>query len=199
MKVSPTPLPGVLLIEPRVFGDDRGHFFECWSASRYGEAGLGGPFVQDNLSVSRRGVLRGLHYQHPNGQGKLVTVLDGSVFDVVVDIRRGSPTYGRWWGTDLDGESHRQLWVPPGFAHGFLVTSDRAFFAYKCSEYYRPADEGSIRWDDPGLGIAWPDPGPGGPVVSAKDRGAPRLADLPADRLPSLDVEENGVGPGFAF
>lgn len=192
MKVSPTPLPGILLIEPRVFGDDRGHFFEAWSNSRYGEAGLEGPFVQDNLSVSRRGVLRGLHYQHPNGQGKLVTVLDGSVYDVVVDIRRGSATFGRWWGTELDGESHRQLWVPPGFAHGFLVTGDRAVFSYKCTEYYRPADEGSVRWDDPDLAIAWPDPGPAGPVVSGKDRDAPLLRELAPDRLPALA----DVGPG---
>lgn len=181
MKVTPTALPEVLLIEPKVFGDARGFFFESYSARRYAEAGIAATFVQDNVSRSRRGVLRGLHYQHPHGQGKLVGVLDGEVFDVAVDVRRGSPTFGRWVGECLSSENKRQLYLPPGFAHGFLVTSDEALFAYKCTEYYHPETERSIRWDDARIGIAWPTEGP---VVSAKDHVAVTLDAMPAELLP---------------
>ena len=184
MRVTPTALPDVLLIEPKVFGDSRGYFFESYSAARYAEAGITATFVQDNVSRSRRGVLRGLHYQHPHGQGKLVGVLDGEVFDVAVDVRRGSPTFGRWVGACLSSENKRQLYLPPGFAHGFLVTSDEALFAYKCTEYYHPETERSIRWDDRRIGIDWPIDGP---VVSAKDDVAITLDAMPAELLPPFE------------
>lgn len=184
MKVTPTALPEVLLIEPKVFGDARGYFFESYSAQRYAEAGIAATFVQDNVSRSRRGVLRGLHYQHPHGQGKLVGVLEGEVFDVAVDVRRGSPRFGRWVGECLSSENKRQLYLPPGFAHGFLVTSDEALFAYKCTEYYHPETERSIRWDDARIGIEWPIDGP---VVSAKDHVAVTLDDMPAELLPAFE------------
>ena len=183
MRVEPTELPGVLILEPRVFGDARGFFTETWHARRYAEAGLREAFVQDNLSFSQRGVLRGLHYQNPHGQGKLVYVLQGTVFDVAVDIRVGSPTFGRWVGVTLSAENRRQFWVPPGFAHGFCVTSETALFAYKCSDYYAPEHEGSVLWNDPAIGIAWP---VREPTVSPKDAAAPRLADL-LDRLPRFE------------
>jgi len=175
MKVLETPLAGALIIEPRVFGDQRGFFLETWSRSRYAEAGIDVDFVQDNLSSSRRGVLRGLHFQNPLAQGKLVYVLAGEVFDVAVDLRRGSPTFGGWHGVVLSGENKRQFWVPPGFAHGFCVTSETALFAYKCTELYAPQNERSIRWDDPDLAIDWPVTAP---QVSDKDRVAPLLADI---------------------
>ena len=181
MNVKPTRLPGVLLIEPRVFRDDRGYFFETWSRARYAEAGLPADFVQDNLSVSRAGVLRGLHYQHPTAQGKLVGVLRGEVFDVAVDIRAGSPTFGRWEGFLLSAENGRQLYVPEGFAHGFAVTSDEAIFSYKCTAPYDPSSEGSVRWDDPDLAIDWP---VRSPALAPKDAAAPSLAEVPADRIP---------------
>ncbi len=183
MKVTPTALPEVLLVEPRVFGDARGYFFESYSARRYAEAGITATFVQDNVSRSRRGVLRGLHYQHPHGQGKLVGVLEGAVFDVAVDVRRGSPTFGRWVGECLSAENKRQLYLPPGFAHGFLVTSEDALFAYKCTDYYHPETERSIRWDDPRIGIEWPIEGP---VVSVKDHVAVTLDAMPAESLPTF-------------
>lgn len=151
-----TPLPGLLVIEPEVFGDDRGFFLETYEKRRYGDVGISEEFVQDNLSFSRHGVLRGLHFQNPNGQGKLVYVLQGEVFDVAVDIRVGSPTFGRWHGVTLSGENKRQLWVPVGFAHGFCVTGDTALFVYKCTDYYAPQSEVTIRWDDPAIGIDWP-------------------------------------------
>ena len=182
MDVTPTPLPGVLVIEPEVHGDARGRFAELWLAERYAAAGIPGPFVQDNVATSARGVLRGLHFQHPMGQGKLVTVLAGEVYDVAVDIRRGSPNFGHWTGTTLSGDTLRQLWIPPGFAHGYCVTSERAVFGYKCTTPYAPAHERGVRWDDPGLGIPWPVPAP---VVSAKDRAWPRLAEIPVERLPA--------------
>ncbi|GAB4263307.1 MAG: dTDP-4-dehydrorhamnose 3,5-epimerase [Thermoleophilia bacterium] len=182
MRVVETELPGVLLVEPRVFGDERGYFLETYQARRYAEAGIPGPFVQDNLSFSRRGVLRGLHYQHPHGQGKLVWVLQGEVFDVAVDIRRGSPFFGRWVGVRLSAENKRQLWIPPGFAHGFCVVSETALFAYKCTDYYAPEAEGAVRWDDPALGIDWP---VADPVISAKDAAGLRLAEIPPERLPA--------------
>jgi dTDP-4-dehydrorhamnose 3,5-epimerase len=185
MKATPTALPEVLLIEPRVFSDARGSFFESFSAARYADAGIPGPFVQDNVSVSHRGVLRGMHLQHPNAQGKLLHVLEGEVFDVAVDVRVGSPTFGRWVGEYLSAENRRQLYVPPGFAHGFLVTADRAIFAYKCSEYYQPAAERSLRWDDPSIGIAWPSREV---VLAEKDRAAPALEEIPRELLPAYDA-----------
>ena len=181
MKLIQTSLPGVLIIEPRVFGDERGFFMETWNQARYSEAGLPCSFVQDNLSFSRRGVLRGLHFQNPNPQGKLVYVLQGEVFDVAVDIRRGSPTFGQWTGVTLSAENKRQFWVPAGFAHGFCVTSQTALFAYKCTDLYNPTAEGSIRWDDPNLGIAWP---LRDVELSAKDSQAMSLADYPGEHLP---------------
>ncbi len=182
MNTIESPLPGVLVLEPRVFRDDRGFLLETWKSDRYAALGLPEQFVQDNLSHSRRGVLRGLHYQHPTAQGKLLTVLHGEVFDVAVDIRAGSPTFGRWFGTTLSSENLKQLWVPEGFAHGFLVTSDQAVVLYKCTELYTPSDEGSVLWNDPEIGIEWPSSQP--PVLSPKDAAAPRLRDLPPNRLP---------------
>ncbi|MBA3276938.1 MAG: dTDP-4-dehydrorhamnose 3,5-epimerase [Chloroflexia bacterium] len=182
MNILQTPLPGVLVIEPKVFGDSRGFFVETWQSERYAAAGLPA-FVQDNLSLSARGVLRGLHYQEPNAQGKLVQVLLGEVFDVAVDIRRGSATFGTWHGVTLSSENKRQFYVPAGFAHGFIVTSETALFAYKCTELYRPEHDHSLRWDDPDIGIAWPIDEPS---LSAKDAEAPRLAEIPHDELPSI-------------
>ena len=176
MKVVATELPGVLLVEPRVFGDARGFFFETFHAERYAAAGIPGPFVQDNLSRSGRGTLRGLHFQEPRAQGKLVQVLQGAVWDVAVDVRKGSPHFGRWVGMELSEENRRQLWIPPGFAHGFCVLSDSADFLYKCTEFYAPEVERAVRWDDPALGIHWP---VAEPVLSAKDSAAPLLADAP--------------------
>jgi dTDP-4-dehydrorhamnose 3,5-epimerase len=182
VRVTPTGvLPDVLLVEPKVFGDARGYFFESYSARRYAEAGIATPFVQDNVSFSQRGVLRGLHFQHPHGQGKLVGVLRGEVFDVAVDVRRGSPSFGRWVGECLSSENKRQLYIPPGFAHGFLVTSDDALFAYKCTDYYHPEAERTIQWDDPHIGIVWP---LAGPVLSAKDDVALTLDRIPEQLLP---------------
>lgn len=177
MKVTPTALPEVLLIEPRVFGDERGFFLESFNQRAF-EAAVGHAvtFVQDNHSRSARGVLRGLHYQRPpHAQDKLVRVVAGAVFDVAVDIRPGSATFGRWFGLELSDENQRQLWLPAGMAHGYLVTSERADFVYKTTYYYAPASEGSIRWDDPAIGIHWP-LGSLVPVLSAKDAAAPRLA-----------------------
>lgn len=156
MKVIETGLPGVLLLEPKVFGDTRGFFMETWQAARYRQAGMPERFVQDNHSRSRRGVLRGLHYQLAQPQGKLVWVTRGAVFDVAVDIRQGSPDFGRWYGCVLDDVDHRQLYLPPGFAHGFCVLSEEADFFYKCTDYYHPQSERGIAWDDPDIGIDWP-------------------------------------------
>lgn len=181
MTATETALPGVLLLEPRVFRDERGYFLESWREERYAEAGVARGFVQDNVSHSRRGVLRGLHYQQPNPQGKLVSVVYGEVWDVAVDIRRGSPAFGRWVGVALSAANARQLWIPAGFAHGFVVLSEEAVFHYKCTDVYRPEAEGTIRWDDPELAIRWP---VHEPVVSEKDAGGLRLRDVPADRLP---------------
>ncbi|WP_225411354.1 dTDP-4-dehydrorhamnose 3,5-epimerase [Stigmatella hybrida] len=177
MKVTETAIPGVLLIEPKVFGDDRGFFLETFHAQRYADAGIPGPFVQDNYSRSAKGTLRGLHFQEPQPQGKLVQVVAGAVFDVAVDIRRGSPTFGKWVGVELSAENRRQLWVPPGFAHGFCVTSESADFQYKCTALYAPQNERSILWNDPDLGITWPLSGE--PKLSAKDAAATRLKDAP--------------------
>ena len=182
MRVHLTELPGVIAFEPKVFGDARGYFLETWHRERYAEQGVPSNFVQDNLSRSQRGILRGLHLQHPYAQGKLVQVFEGEVFDVAVDVRRGSPTFGRWVGECLSADNKRQLYLPPGFAHGFLVTSEEALFAYKCTDYYHPETERSIRWDDPLIGIEWPI---AGPVVSAKDHVAVTLDDMPAELLPA--------------
>ena len=176
MKVEDTGLPGVRLITPRVFGDDRGFFLESWNARAFADAGLDLDFVQDNHSRSARGVLRGLHYQLGNPQGKLVRVTQGAVFDVAVDVRRSSPHFGRWTGAELSDANHRMLWVPPGFAHGFVVLSDSADFLYKCTTLYDAANDRGIRWDDPAIGIDWPLDGMT-PQLSAKDAVAPLLAD----------------------
>jgi dTDP-4-dehydrorhamnose 3,5-epimerase len=183
MDVIETSLPGVLLLEPRVFRDDRGHFLETWRADRYAAAGIRDSFVQDNVAVSSRGVLRGLHFQWPEPQGKLVMALEGAVFDVAVDIRRGSPAFGRWYGVELSAENGRQLWVPPGFAHGYLVLSERAVFAYKCTAYYRPEADRGVAWNDPEIGIEWPVEDP---ILSPKDSAAPGLSGLDAHLLPQL-------------
>ena len=176
MTVTPTALPGVMLIERRVFSDDRGWFVEAWNAERYREAGIAEAFVQDNVSYSRHGVLRGLHLQRdPHAQGKLVSVLHGEVWDVAVDVRPASPTFGQWVGETLSAENGRQLYIPPGFAHGFVVTGDDAVFVYKCTEAYAPHAEGCIRWDDPDIGIAWP---VASPTVSERDAAAGGLHEV---------------------
>lgn len=156
MKILKTALPGVLIIEPQLYGDARGFFLETYHAQRYVEHGLPSNFVQDNHSRSQRGVLRGLHYQLRHAQGKLVRVVAGEVFDVAVDVRRSSPTFGQWVGVLLSGENHRQFYVPPGFAHGFCTLSESADFLYKCTDYYDPSSEQGVRWDDPDIGIDWP-------------------------------------------
>lgn len=181
MKVETTNLPDTLLIQPKVFGDARGFFLETWQHGRYASAGIPAQFVQDNCSSSSHGVLRGLHLQHPYGQGKLVSVLEGEVFDVAVDLRVGSPSFGRWTSVLLTAKDRNQFWIPAGFAHGFCVVSERAVFFYKCTEQYRPDCEISVRWDDPSLGIDWP---LRDPLVSEKDQKALRLADISPDLLP---------------
>jgi dTDP-4-dehydrorhamnose 3,5-epimerase len=175
MNVISTAIPEVLIIEPKVFGDQRGFFFEAFKADRYAEKGISRPFVQDNLSRSAYGVLRGLHLQNPKTQGKLVTVLRGRVLDVAVDVRVGSPTFGRHVTAELSEENHRQLWVPRGFAHGFVVLSESADFFYKCDELYSPSDELVVRWNDPTLGIPW---GIESPIVSGRDAASPLLTDV---------------------
>ncbi len=178
MKVTPTALPEVLIVEPRVFGDARGLFFESWNEQAFNTAvGAEVRFVQDNHSRSARGVLRGLHYQMaPHTQGKLVRVVSGAVFDVAVDLRKSSPNFGRWEGVELSADNQRQLWVPPGFAHGFLVLTETADFLYKTTDYYAPQAEGCVRWNDPAIGIVWPDVG-AAPLLADKDAKAPMLAD----------------------
>ena len=184
MKVTETNLPGVLIIEPKVFGDERGFFQETWRKEKYEALGIHQKFVQDNLSFSTRGVLRGLHYQQPNTQGKLVSVVQGEVFDVAVDIRVGSPTFGQWTGVVLSGDNHRQLWVPPGFAHGFCVISETTYFTYKCTDVYTPSAEGGIMWNDPDIGIVWPLQDI---ILSDKDQVYSRLKDVPVERLPVME------------
>ena len=177
MEVVKTPLGGVLLIKPKVWGDARGYFVETWQQERYAAAGIDLPFVQDNHSRSAYGILRGLHFQKTRPQGKLVHVSLGSVFDVAVDIRPGSPSFGQWYGVELTQDNQWQLWVPPGLAHGFVVTSEYAHFHYKCTEYYCPQDEGAIRWNDPDLGVVWPVECP---VLSQKDTVAPSWREFQA-------------------
>lgn len=181
MNVSPYRISGLLLVEPKVFGDVRGFFMETYHAARYRDAGISSEFVQDNLSRSARGVLRGLHFQIRRPQAKLILVVQGEIFDVAVDLRRGSGTFGQWAGVFLSEENRRQLFVPGGFAHGFCVTSDSATVAYKCSALYDPGDEAGIFWADPDLAIDWP---VAEALVSEKDARLPRLADYPAERLP---------------
>ncbi len=180
MNVTPCELPEVLLVEPRVFRDERGFFLESWHERRYAQAGLPGPFVQDNHSFSRRGTLRGLHVQARRPQGKLVRATQGEMFDVAVDVRQGSPTFGRWVARVLNGAEQLQLWVPPGFAHGFLTLSEEAHVEYKCTGFYDPEDDLAIAWDDPDLAIAWP---AREPLLSERDRRAPRLREV-LERLP---------------
>jgi len=185
MKFVETCLPGAFVIEPQVFGDARGFFYESYNEAKYREAGIDRRFVQSNVSRSARGVLRGLHYQWPNPQGKLVSVLEGEVFDVAVDIRRNSPTFGQWAGAMLTAENHRHFWIPEGFAHGFCVLSEYATFAYQCTALYDAKADAGIRWNDADIGIDWPLTDP---LLSDKDAKAPLLREVPMDRLPAFDA-----------
>lgn len=181
MNIIPTDLEGVLILEPRVFKDKRGYFMETYQRDRYLQSGVPCAFVQDNLSFSVKNTLRGLHFQIEHPQAKLVQVITGEIFDVAVDIRKTSPTFGRWIGVVLSEQNRRQLFVPEGFAHGFCVLSDAVHFLYKCSDFYAPGDEGGILWSDPEIGIEWP---VSDPIVSEKDVGLPLFADFPSHRLP---------------
>jgi len=183
MEILSTKFNEVIVISPRIFQDPRGYFFETFQAERYKDNGIPRNFVQDNLSCSQKNTLRGLHYQHPHGQAKLVSVVRGEVLDVVVDVRKGSPTFGQWEGVVLSSENHRQLFVPEGFAHGFCVLSEDALFTYKCSDYYAPDAERGIAWNDPDIGIAWPVEKP---LLSEKDAHYPRLRDVDEKNLPSF-------------
>jgi dTDP-4-dehydrorhamnose 3,5-epimerase len=169
MKFNTTPLKDVVLIEPQVFGDARGFFLESWQEKKFADAGINAKFVQDNHSRSSQWTLRGLHFQTEHTQGKLVRVTSGSVFDVMVDLRRSSPSFGKWWGVELSAENHRILWVPEGLAHGILITSDTADFLYKCTDIYSPAHERTLAWDDASIGVQWPMPAGTVPKLSAKD------------------------------
>ena len=181
MKIIETALPGCVVIEPAVFGDERGVFFETWNAERFGQHGLPTKFVQSNVSTSVKGVLRGLHYQWPRPQGKLVSVLEGEVYDVAVDIRRGSPTFGRWEAVILSAENRRQSWFPDGFARGFAVLSERAVFSYLCTDVYVKEADAGVRWNDADIAVDWPI---SAPVLSGKDEAAPFLKDIAEERLP---------------
>jgi dTDP-4-dehydrorhamnose 3,5-epimerase len=185
MNVIETDLPGVLCVEPRRFRDARGYFFETFRRDRYEALGLPGDFVQDNVSVSERGVLRGLHFQNPRPQGKLISILQGEIYDVAVDIRVGSPTFLKWTGMTLSAENGRQLMIPEGFAHGFVVTSESATVLYKCTDFYQPDCEASLAWNDPAIGIVWP---VDEPVLSDKDREAP-IVTKAIDRLPRFETK----------
>jgi dTDP-4-dehydrorhamnose 3,5-epimerase len=188
MKVTPTKFSEVLLIEPCIFADSRGYFLETYRTVSYSDHGIP-PFFQDNLSYSRKGALRGLHYQLGRPQGKLVWVIQGVIFDVVVDIRQGSKNFGKWQSMILDSQYHKQLYIPKGFAHGFCVTSDSAIVFYKCTDYYAPQEERGIRWDDPALGIDWPI---AEPILSLKDQAYPRLSDVPVRELPVMKGRQCG-------
>lgn len=181
MKFIESSLPGCVVIEPQVFGDPRGFFYESYNQAKYKAYGIDRAFLQSNVSRSARGVLRGLHYQWPHPQGKLVSVLEGEVYDVAVDIRRNSPTFGQWAGVMLTAENHRHFWIPEGFAHGFCVVSEYATFSYQCTDLYDATADGSVRWDDPAIGVDWPI---SDPLLSEKDAKAPLLSDVPAERLP---------------
>ena len=193
MKVIRTDIQEVFVIEPNVFSDDRGYFLESYHMKKYHEAGISTGFVQDNLSFSCKGTLRGLHFQHPHGQAKLVQVLTGHVYDVVVDVRRESKNFGRWIGIHLSDENKRQIFIPEGFAHGFCVVSETALFSYKCSDFYAPDCERGVLWNDPDLAIDWPMEKP---ILSPKDAGYPRLRDVPADRLPRYEKGERQTAEG---
>jgi dTDP-4-dehydrorhamnose 3,5-epimerase len=186
MIVEPLAIPGLLLIQPRVFRDGRGYFRETWRAAEYAKHGMG-PFVQDNVSVSRRGVIRGLHLQYPRAQGKLISVLHGRAFDVAVDVRRGSPTFAKWVSTELSDENGWQLYIPPGFAHGFQALSDTVVFSYKCTDTHAPEAERVVRWNDPALAISWPLRDAG---LAERDLSAPLLADIPAELMPSYPAAD---------
>ena len=186
MKISKAPIPDILILEPSVWGDERGYFMETWRKSWFDELGVSQQFVQDNQSKSGKGTLRGLHYQLKFPQGKLARVVSGEVFDVAVDLRRSSPTFGKWFGLVLTGENKKQLWIPPGFAHGFYVLSETAELLYKCTDYYHPEDDYSLRWDDSAIGIEWPQlvgvksgDKSGLPLLSDKDRNAKLLHEAP--------------------
>lgn len=180
MNVTTCGISGLLIIQPKVFGDPRGFFMETWNRKRYHDAGLELDFVQDNISFSRQRTLRGLHFQNPRGQGKLLQVLSGEVFDVAVDLRRGSPTFGRWHGLNLSSDNKLQFYIPPGFAHGFAVLSETALFQYKCTDLYSPSDEATLLWNDPEVGIKWPI---AEPLLSDKDRRGLPLKALPPEKL----------------
>lgn len=182
MNVIKTMLPDVFIFEPKAFQDNRGYFFESWNLDTYKKVGLDYTFVQDNISFSHKHVLRGLHGQNPHSQGKLVTVLKGKVFDVAVDIRVGSPHFGKWVGEILSDENHRQLFIPPGFAHGFLVLSDDCIFQYKCTDYYNPKGEFTLCWNDPQINISWPIES-FSPIISEKDKNGYKLSDIPKSLL----------------
>ncbi len=179
MKFEATPLRDVYLLHPKVFGDERGFFTETWNARTFADAGFDFHFVQDNHSRSQHGILRGLHYQTQHTQGKLVRVVAGSVFDVAVDLRRSSPSFGQWWGTTLSAENHCMLWVPPGFAHGFYVQSESADFLYKCTDFYDPESEVSLAWDDPTVGVEWPIAEGEAPLLSGKDEAGLAWGEIP--------------------
>jgi dTDP-4-dehydrorhamnose 3,5-epimerase len=181
MNIITTSIEGILIIEPQTFEDQRGFFMETYNQSRYVKAGVNKVFVQDNLSYSLKGTVRGLHFQIKNPQAKLVHVITGEIFDVAVDIRPGSATFGQWAGIHLSDKNRRQLYIPEGFAHGFCVLSDAARFSYKCSDFYAPADEGGIIWSDPDIGISWPLENP---IISEKDKQYPKLSDLKHEQLP---------------
>lgn len=183
MKIVETSLPGALVLEPQVFGDARGFFYESYNKARFHKAGITGEFVQTNVSRSSRGVLRGLHYQWPNPQGKLVSVLEGEVYDVAVDIRRGSPHFGKWAAVMLSAENKRHFWIPEGFAHGFCVVSEFATFTYQCTSLYDGAVDAGVRWDDADIGIDWLIESP---LLSEKDQKTPFLRDITIDRLPEF-------------
>ena len=183
MNIIKTKLPGVIIIEPKIFSDNRGRFWETWNSRRYEDYGIKENFVQDNVSYSGKNVLRGLHYQHPYSQGKLVQVLAGRVWDIAVDIRPDSPTFRQWISAILSDANYTQIYIPPGFAHGFCVLSEFALFSYKCTNYYIPSAEGGIIWNDPDIGIDWP---VSEPILSEKDHRYPALKNIPKDKLPSF-------------
>lgn len=189
MKILTTEIPGVLIIEPDVFKDQRGYFMELWNQKRFAATGLDVNFVQDNLSYSTRGVLRGLHFQNPNAQGKLVYVLQGEVFDVAVDIRVGSPTFKKWVGVILSSENKRQFYIPEGFAHGYCVLSETALFTYKCTDFFNPSAEAGIKWDDTDIGIDWPIRNP---ILSDKDQKNKYLQEMNVERLPVYGGKQDG-------
>ena len=177
MEFRETALPGVMLITPKVHADERGYFMETWRSSQFRDAGINAKFVQENASQSHKGALRGIHYQVEQPQGKLVRVVSGEVFDVAVDLRKSSPTFGQWVGASLSADNKQQMWIPPGFGHGFLVLSESAEFEYKCTDYYAPEHERIVRWNDPDIGIDWPLAAGEAPLLSAKDAAAPLLRD----------------------